>query len=352
MGDNTGIEWADATWNPTAGCSVVSPGCANCYAMRVAGGRGKHLAKYAGLTRPSKAGPVWTGEVRLDEAALTWPLTKRRRRVIFVDSMSDLFHDEVEEHWLDEIFAVMAAASWHRFIVLTKRADRMRDYFRGEGLLERVEAMLGSLIDERVDPLARRSDDLRATAPDLSAEGTWPLPNVALGVSVEDQRRADERIPFLLETPAAIRLVSAEPLLGPLDLYNGDPDPRLGGHRATATYLGTWWEPGDPPKAPPRSGVDWVIAGGESGPGARPTHPDWLRSLRDQCLAAERAFFFKQWGEWAPIAFDDLASETLESEELAGRVAGFDDQPMHRVGKRAAGRLLDGREWSERPAWW
>jgi protein gp37 len=181
MADKTGIQWTEATWNPLAGCSVVSPGCTNCYAMREAGGRLKSSAKFAGLTEPSKAGPVWTGEVRLWERVLDQPVRWTKPRRIFVNSMSDLFHESVPDEWIDRVFAVMALCPQHTFQVLTKRADRMRDYC---------------------------SSPYNGVA--LSFK--WPLPNVWLGVSVEDQARADGRIPRLLDTPAAVRcLVRASP---------------------------------------------------------------------------------------------------------------------------------------------
>lgn len=268
MADGTKIEWSDATVNIVNGCSVVSPGCTNCYAMRLAGTRMKHHPSRQGLTVPSKAGPVWNGQVRFVESELLKPLRWRRARKIFLCAHGDLFHENVPDEWIDRVFAMMALCGQHTFQVLTKRAARMREYCTG--MMTPTRLVQAALALPRGDVFS----------------ATWPLPNVWLGVSAEDQQRADERIPLLLDTPAAVRFVSAEPLLGPIDLYNGDPDPRLNGHRATKTFLGEWWEPGDSPKEPPRRGVDWVIAGGESGPSARPCHPDWARSLRDQCAAA------------------------------------------------------------------
>jgi len=251
--------------------------------MRLAGTRLAHHPSRAGLTRDSKAGPVWTGDVRLNEQWLTQPLQWKRPRPIFVCAHGDLFAEGVPDEWIDRVFAVMALAPQHVFQVLTKRPERMRNYMNAR---RQESARRGSL--------ALASMGLMYSGPPVRVSD--PLDNVWLGVSVEDQRRADERIPDLLATPAAVRWISAEPLLGPLDLYNGDPDPRLGGHKATRCYLGEWWELGDNPKGPPRQGVDWIVVGGESGPGARV----WdgfeaaARSIRDQCRAAGVPFFMKQ----------------------------------------------------------
>ena len=288
MSDGTKIEWTDATWNPIVGCSVVSPGCTNCYAMRLAGTRMKHHPSRAGLTRDSKAGPVWTGEVRFMEQWLIQPLRWAKPRMIFVCAHADLFHEAVPDEWIDRIFAVMAMAPQHTFQVLTKRPERMREYLHSPVV---------------IDSIANAAHDIDGGigAPIL------PLPNVWLGVSVEDQRRADERIGILGSTPAALRWVSAEPLLGRIDF---DIDQL--------------------------QVIDWVVAGGESGPGARPMHPDWARSLRDQCAAAGVQFLFKQWGEWAPA--EDYPSEIQEQYDVQGLADGH----SIRVGKKAAGRLLDG----------
>lgn len=343
MSDKSAIEWTDASWNPIVGCSIVSPGCTNCYAMKTAGGRTKHTAKYEGLTKPSKAGPVWTSEVRFWERALLDPLKWREPRRIFVNSMGDLFHEDVPDEWIDKCFAVMALAPQHTFQVLTKRADRMRAYLTakpeenvgwlpGSGPLWRVSDQLrGSVGNKLIDEEWRLPDEIWSMIDDGIDGSIWPLNNVWLGVSCEDQARADERIPLLLDTPAAMRWISAEPLVGSIDLTAVHRTDAKGFvHRADQD-------------------LDWVVAGGESGPRARPMHPDWARSLRDQCVAAGVPFLFKQWGAWSPIAFDDLASEEQESEELSGKIDGFDDQPMRRTGKKASGRALDGRTWDQYP---
>jgi protein gp37 len=301
----TAIEWAEETWNPLAGCSVVSPGCAHCYAMREAGGWLSRFPKYRGLTLGSQAGQVWTGEVRLWEPALDQPLRWTKPRMIFVNSMSDLFHEHVPTEWIDRVWAVMRDCPQHTFLVLTKRADHMRIYAQ-----------------------------IR----------TPPLPNVWLGVSVEDQRRADERLFALSATPAAKRFASFEPLLGLVD------PARLretGGLAWNAFTCDLWSTTTNEIIAGPPAGhgpLDWVIAGGESGPRARPMHPAWARSIRDQCQAAGVPFFFKQWGEWAP------APEDMNYAEGAALACRDSRVTLIRVGKKRAGRLLDGRVWNEYPA--
>jgi len=274
MGDKSAIEWTDATWNCLLGCSRVSAGCAHCYAELLA----YRLARmgnpnYAGLTKKVGNDIRWTGEVRFVEEALDLPLRWKRPRRIFVNSMSDLFHEKVEDYWQDQIFAVIALAHQHTFQILTKRPERMLAYLNDEAVRERIDVFMWEQIERRVDPGARRRDDIRATAPDL--DETWPLPNVWLGVSVEDQATADERIPLLLQTPAAVRWISYEPALGPVDLrpFLWKIDDLAGDLR-----------------------VDWVVIGGESGPGARPFDLAWARRAIAQCRAAGVPVFVKQLG--------------------------------------------------------
>jgi len=354
MAGYSSIEWTDATWNPVTGCTVVSPGCANCYAMRMAGTRLQHHPSRAGLTKASKAGPVWNGQVRLNEQWIDQPLRWTRPRMIFVCAHGDLFHEGVPDKWIDGVFAVMALAQHHTFQVLTKRADRMLRYMTGAGLATRIEALTS---------LRTSREGL------LCGVERWPLVNVWLGVSVEDQRRADERIPHLLATPATVRWISAEPLLGPVDLTRIDVD-----GWGEVTPLSGWSpEPGalDSAGRPAGEGhprIDWVVAGGESGPGARPMHADWARSLRDQCAAAGVAFHFKQWGQWSPLdlrAGGDLGGDVsadrvrivhptgqsnLEvSLVTGGRNTVVGSRYMESVGKARAGRLLDGIEHNGLP---
>lgn len=327
----TSIEWTDETWNPIVGCSVVSPGCTNCYAMRLAGRRLKHTEKYRGLTINTKAGPAWTGTLRLWEPALTAPLHWKKPRKIFVNSQGDLFHESIPDEWIDRVFAVMALAPQHTFQVLTKRAERMRQYLGWQTFDRIYRAMM---VHTNTGWPTRRETCAAYGIPyrqPRSAEDWWPLRNVWLGVSCERQQEADERIPLLLQTPAAIRFVSAEPLLEPIDLQNlrGGTLDALRGH--DFEDIGDIRDPGDLSKSHHPPALDWVIAGGESGPNARPMHPDWARTLRDQCADAGVPFFFKQWGEHGP---SDLR--------------GFGN-PTHRCGKKAAGRLLDGVDHNEFP---
>lgn len=339
MADNTHIEWADATVNAVNGCSVVSPGCTNCYAMRMAGTRLKHHASRAGLTQPSKAGPVWTGEVRLDEKQLLQPLRWRRGRRIFWNAHGDLFHDNVPDEWIDRVFAVCALTPQHTHMILTKRSARMREYFRETtGWRARIAGLLNEM---KPSPLWNGNVYQGWQRLHGNPDG---LPNVWLGVSVEDQTRADERIPDLLATPAAKRFISAEPLLGPVDLTG---------------YLSAPWEQlvsthqaGDGIRRRDVTGnacpgLDWVIVGGESGPGARPMHPNWVRSLRDQCAAAGTAFFFKQWGEFRD-ARDAAIIPGLPVRKMIGPLAEGDY--FCRVGKKRAGNLLDGVQHLAFPA--
>jgi protein gp37 len=377
---DTKIEWADRVWNPIAGCSVLSPGCTNCYAMRQAArvermGTAPH---YAGLTRPSKAGPVWTGNIAVaPDETLTAPLRWRKPKRIFVNSMSDLFHEAVPDAVVDRVFAVMALCPQHTFLVLTKRAKRMRAFLGGDRwatghTTERIGWAGFQMVDQGLAPAGAGIVSALLHGPTPPVPGVafprpeiWPLANVWLGVSVEDQRRADERIPHLLATPAAVRWISAEPLLGPVDLRpwlsdedgcqscddGGDygtphclkPGRPVGERCPTAQAVFVNDEgPPDQDGAPEwcvplRVTLDWVVVGGESGPKARPMHPDWARSLRDQCAAAGVPFFFKQWGAWAPI--ENFPAETVEDFD----VRGLTQDGVVRVGKAEAGRELDGR---------
>jgi protein gp37 len=223
MAENSKIEWCDATWNCLAGCSIVSPGCHHCYAMHMAARlEAMGQAKYAGTTKKAKGKTLWTGKINLDEKALEIPLKKKKPTRYFVNSMSDLFHDDVPEAFIDRCFAVMALCPQHTFQVLTKRVDRMRAYFADSATEDRIDEIA-------CDEGHKRDLGLGAKEGDLLQSEDWvrfgrggyvelPLPNVWLGVSVEDQQRADERIPLLLETRAAVRFLSVEPLLGSVQL--------------------------------------------------------------------------------------------------------------------------------------
>ncbi|TXC73930.1 phage Gp37/Gp68 family protein [Sphingorhabdus soli] len=358
MSDGTKIEWTDATWNVVNGCSVTSPGCTNCYAMKLAGTRLKNHPSRAGLTQDTKAGPVWTGEVRFNDKVLSDPLRWKRPRMIFVCAHGDLFHENVPDEWIDRVFAVMALCPQHVFQLLTKRPERMCEYLSRRKAGKPVQAPLG--------------DGTLGYHP-FNCE-VLPPSNVWLGTSVEDQARADERIPHLLATPAAVRWLSCEPLLGPVD---------LSGLMFRDVECPNWEMEGSQPPVDPETGqqeccsscdwtgivgepaIDWIVAGGESGPGARPMHPDWARALRDQCAAADVPFFFKQWGDWE-LSLDrerddpdwraDYSNDYVDRGKSrwlnieGGR--GFHGDRfvvMRRVGKKAAGRLLDGRTHDAMP---
>jgi len=311
MADKSKIEWTDATWNPVTGCTKVSAGCKFCYAER------DFHRPY-----PSRA----FSDVQTHPERLLQPLRWRRPRRIFVDSMSDLFHEAIPTEFILKVFEVMAFSKRHTFQVLTKRAERMKH------LLVYGETM--------------KCD----SAEHHRLLCTMPLPNVWLGVSVENQQAADERIPLLLQTPAAVRFVSYEPALGPVDLRN------LRGNTLDA-LSGRDFECLVTDETPPS---DWVIAGGESGPNARPSHPDWFRSVRDQCQSAGVPFFFKQWGEWGPDPNNPDLLEPATEEGRTIRTVYFQQPPTpgnlvgeviasFRFGRKRAGRLLDGREWKEFP---
>lgn len=335
MGDRTAIEWTDATWNPIVGCSKVSPGCDNCYAIGVAN-RGM-TPHHRGLTIKTADGIDWNGEIhRAPDNIFTQPLRWSRPRRIFVNSLSDLFHPGVSVELIEEVLAVIACSPQHTFQMLTKRPQRMAEVMS--------YPMRGGMVAGAAQQMG-----LRSRLPDVAMRDFWPLPNLWVGVSIESNRYAF-RAAHLRATPAAVRWVSAEPLIGPLDELD-------------------------------LSGIDWIVAGGESGPGARPMHPEWVRDLRDRCTAhvcprcrasfslplgmscpdhhPERgpAFLLKQWGDWRP-APADRATHVVE---VDGRHHGRFGEPLsdiaarggvlvEKVGKKVAGRELDGRTWDEYPA--
>ncbi|KKN32686.1 hypothetical protein LCGC14_0811470 [marine sediment metagenome] len=309
------IEWTDETWNPVAGCTRVSPGCQHCYAERMA-------KRQIAMGNKNYEGTVdkhgrWTGKINLIPDALEKPLRWCKPRRVFVNSMSDLFHEDVPDEFIGKVFAVMGdwKCSGHTFQILTKRPERM------------CQIVLKHIIK--------------------------PFPNVHLGVSVENQATANERIPWLLKTPAAVRWISLEPMLGPVDLRPWlGPEifcelcdvacPECPYEKAVVCDEDICDETG---YLAPRT-LDSIVVGGESGPGARPMHPDWPRSVRDQCQEAGIAFFFKQWGAWGPNqSFDHGLGRKNEKEHY------FDSRNrVYRVGKKSAGRILDGRTWDELPA--
>lgn len=282
MSIGTTIEWprfpgyTAATWNPTRGCSRVSEGCRNCYAERIAGRfsaeGGDQRLPFSEFAIMTPSGPRWTGRVELVEHKLLEPLKRRQPTCYFVNSMSDLFHENLRDETIDRVFAVMAVCPQHLFIGLTKRAERMSGYLRQPAFAGRRV-----IVNDQIARWMQSMDDFPRGRSFPRFCGQWPLANVILGVSVEDQAAADQRIPHLLATPAACRVISYEPALGPLDL---------------SRYLTEKGVDSPPWVAPPWA--DWVIAGGESGPRARPSHPDWFRGLRKQCADAGVPFFLKQ----------------------------------------------------------
>jgi len=350
MSDNTNIEWTDASWPVVTGCTHISSGCDHCYAAKLTSGRLKHQVAYAGLATAGK----FTGEIRLLPDRLDWPLHWRKPRKIFVSDMADLFHQDVPDEYIARVFAVMAATPRHTYQVLTKRHARLRALLSSESFPVLVRNRMFE-----INPYAGQM-----AGPDHRP--AWPLPNVWLGVSAENQHWADIRIPALVETPAAVRFLSCEPLLGPVDLsawmppgiarwqcggckrfYSGPLQKTCPGCGRVGYWCGSHKGNGRPGEQP----LGWVIVGGESGPGARPMIPDWARELRDQSTAAGVPFFFKQWGAWAPTGAFGIGGHDPRR--------GFVGEPkdphgcreeIARVGKKAAGRLLDGREWNEYPA--
>ena len=332
MSTQSKIEWTDTTWNPVRGCSRVSEGCRNCYAERQTARFSEPSRSWHGFVRDGK----WTGRVELIESKLREPLSWRKPRRVFVNSMSDLFHESLPDEAIDRVFAVMALASLHTFQVLTKRPERMRAYFTSgcAGLESRESsiAYTSQQIGERLlgtadAPFAwdgRGSEPHRypASARDVSNRRKWPgwpLPNVWLGTSVEDQQTANERIPHLLRTPAAIRFVSAEPLIAPVDVSKflwpvHDQWPAKYRTPAEARAAGAKVERVRQALVLARSRfVDWLIVGGESGPGARPCDVAWIRSIVEQCKAASVACFVKQLGAVPFAAVDELDRWPLDS---------------------------------------
>lgn len=299
MGDKTRIEWCDATWNPVTGCSPISAGCANCYAERqINSGRTPAVHQAADFR-----------EIKFHPHRLEVPFRWKRPRRIFVCSMGDLFHEDVDTRWIQDVFCRMFDASQHTFMVLTKRPERMKRV---------VEMMADNDFLGRV------------------------LPNLWLGVTAENQEMADLRIPVLLQTPAAKRFVSVEPMLGPVDLSRLTHIP--------CPHKGRWCSLCDIGIG--HLAIGWIICGGESGPGARPMHPDWARSLRDQCQAAGVPFFFKQWGEWGDVVNmrRDVAFRPIGPKEPHRFHMWPDRELSLRVGKLSSGSSLDGKAWKEFPA--
>lgn len=294
MAENSKIEWTDHTANFWWGCVKVSPGCKNCYAETLSKRVGKNIWGPASTTSRERKQAIWKDIYKWDKEARE--AGKRRR--VFVSSMSDFLEDHPQANEIrKEAIGVLQNLKWLDVLMLTKRPENAKRF-------------LGDWFSK------------------------WPE-HVWMGTSVENQEAADRRIPELLRIPAMIRFLSCEPLLGPVNLTE-IPIPNTGVVMNSLNRASVF--------AP---NIHWVIAGGESGPKARPMHPDWVRSLRDQCHAAGTAFHFKQWGEWYPT----FANAGTPGGRNQGDGFYFEDnQQMWKVGKHNAGRLIDGREWNEFPS--
>ena len=320
MGDKSNIEWTDATWNPTYGCTRVSEGCRNCYAERFVHRFAGEGQRYEGLTVIRGGRPGWTGKIQLAPERLDQPLRWQRPRRIFVNSLSDVFHEGIPFEYVAAIFGVMAMSSRHTFQVLTKRPERAREFFawlEGKQMADLYKA------DLCIEHASSHGVEDRLIKRDELSGVVWPLKNVWLGVSVEDQAAADSRIPILLEMPAVVRWISAEPLLGPLDLRDylkadGMPDRIVTPGSVPVTYTNV-------------VGLDWVIGGGESGPGARGMESEWVSSLHDQCDGSTALFHFKQWG---------LLSNNPDPKDPTAKKNG---------GGVKGGRQFLGRTWDDEP---
>ena len=321
MADRTAIQWTDATWTPIRArhratgkigwhCEHASEGCRFCYAETFNRDR-------LGTGLAFKPGHLPDVEIFLDEKMLLQPLRWKRPRMIFVCSMTDLFGAWVPDAMIDRVFAVMALCPQHVFQLLTKRSARMRAYLAGENPLERLSPEAAGDFEGKLAAPFRPYGNIYS----LYLDAPLPLRNVWLGVSTEDQRAFDDRGADLAITPAAKRFISYEPALGPLNLsFRTD--------RIEFPF-------------------DWVICGGESGPNARPMHPQWARDIRDQCAAAGVPFHFKQRGAWSWLQdskgeWPTDAGSLIRLNADGGRTD--DGWPMQRVGKKSAGRLLDGVE--------
>lgn len=391
----TKIEWTKnkdgtpgVTWNPITGCSKISPGCQNCYAERMS----KRLAGRCGYPVDNPF------NVTVHPDKFIEPLKWRKPRRAFVCSMGDLFHQDVKDDWILAVFVAMGLTyehtgemeevspghhvgiykPKHTFMILTKRPERMKEF---------ITRLKSNEPDEEWEKKADHFATLLASGIGAPLPGNaifefskWVadgMPGLWLGVTAENQEQADKRMPILLQTPAAVRFVSVEPILGPVDITKFLPRKAPTGYRLLSRYYGPngFDSTGTQPEISMMMGLDWVICGGETGPGARPMHPDWVRSLRDQCQAAGVPFFFKQWGEFREVCryeswpkYADHVGPTARviGSVESGRAAllnadgsdlvnGGPDNKVYpishleRHGKKKAGRILDGRTWEEFP---
>lgn len=338
MGEKTEISWTDATWNPVVGCSPVSEGCRNCYAARMAARFCQKGEYYEGavipMTIPAGNG-LWSGRTVRKQPKFN-PLTAKRPRTIFVCSMGDLFHSTVPDDWINEVMAVIALTPQQRYMILTKRPARMQEYFAVSNRVSMIADAAGWLMDD--------GDG----AHDTVINSDWPLSNLALGVSVEDQKTVDERVPILLDTLAVKRYISYEPALGPIMLK---PEwlgicPECGGTLASCRRSRIACCPDC--QHGQMSWLDLVIMGGESGARARPMHPDWARSLRNQCQDAGIPIHFKGWGKW--VYPTQMTEEAFRRWDYYHGTENDLPKPWSFL-KTQAGRLLDGREHNGSITW-
>ncbi|MBV7457365.1 phage Gp37/Gp68 family protein [Acidovorax sp. sif1233] len=329
MAENTKIEWTDHTFNPWIGCTKVGPGCDHCYAENLMDKRMGVAAWGPGKERVRTKAANWKMPLRWNAQAEAFMAQHGRRQRVFCASLADVFDNAVDPQWREDLFELIRATPNLDWLLLTKRIGN-------------AAAMIQAALDNM---------DIGYSVPFAA----WPWPNVWIGATVVNQEEAERDIPKLLQVPARVRFLSVEPLLGPVDLTHIDVwggDAEIYPLKGTTDCVDDEGAPADDVPA-----LDWVIVGGESGPGARPMHPDWARSLRDQCEAAGVPFLFKQWGEWLPAKEGrSITGRTLVLEGSAPftdhpQWHGFEDgQQIARVGKKAAGRLLDGRAWDGFPA--
>lgn len=327
MAENTKIEWTDHTFNPWIGCTKVGPGCDHCYAENLMDKRMGVAVWGPGNERVRTKPANWKMPLRWNAQADAFMAQHGRRQRVFCASLADVFDNAVDPQWRADLFELIAATPNLDWLLLTKRIGNV-----------------GNMLPVPFD-FDRH------------------FPNVWIGATIVNQAEADRDIPKLLQVPARVRFLSMEPLLGPVDLTSIDVfggDAVIFPLKGTTNCVNDEGEPADDVPA-----LDWVIVGGESGPGARPMHPDWARSLRDQCEAAGVPFLFKQWGDWAPVTESPVHPEATRLPGNLCKVShdgvtadhyiaistdgGRRRYELQRVGKKAAGRLLDGRTWDGFP---
>lgn len=351
----TKIEWTEETLNPVVGCDKVSEGCKNCYAINMANrlqGMPGSKDKYAGTVKRTASGLNWTGKVNTHQATLDKLVKPHKPTKWFVNSMSDLFHDDIPFEFIDKVFAAMACCPDDIFQILTKRDKRMLEWFQWKDTSWKREGMQG---DQRIRYYAYHLYGKQIESNDW----VWPLPNVHLGVSVENNKN-EHRVKNLLLCPAAIHWVSAEPLLSHVDFTDITWDGIL-----FNALTGVFDLP-EIPHPPIQGKIDWIVVGGESGANARPMHPGWVRSIRDQCKDYGVPFLFKQWGEWYPYGMDAPGTKGKYaiipndwSDSIFCSISYTDTYPrmmqlfggccVKKIGKKVAGRKLDGVEYNEYP---